>query len=215
MNRLKYFRKLHKYQQKDVAEYLGLTTTAYGHYETGRRQISADNLARLAKLYECTVDDLLGISEDNPEWQTVEEKPEIVPEEEVSIPLVASLRCGWNNSGEPFYIIKKVPIPSSYVKRWGDDLKAIIAVGESMSPTIIPDDMLICKPTDEWTDGNVVVVSVDDTDTVKRIFRTSDGGIDLRADNPKFRTVHFTPEDIERLNVHVLGRVMIPIPKEL
>lgn len=214
MNRLKYFRKLNKYQQKDVAEYLGLTVTAYGHYETGRRQISAENLAKLAKFYGVTVDDLLGISE-NPEWQTIEEKPEVVAEEEVMIPLVASLRCGWNSSGEPFYVIKKVPIPSSYAKRWGDDLKAIIAVGESMSPTIIPDDMLICKPTDEWTDGNVVVISVNDIDTVKRIFRTSDGGIDLRADNPKFETLHLSLDDIERLNVHVLGRVMIPIPKEL
>lgn len=215
MNRLKYFRKLHKYQQKDVAEYLGLTTTAYGHYETGRRQISADNLARLAKFYECTVDDLLGISEDNPEWQTVEEKPEIVPEEEVNIPLVASLRCGLDTQGVPFTYIKSVPVPISYVRRWGEDLRLIMAVGDSMSPTIIPEDMLVCKPTDAWESGQVVVANVNDCDMVKRIFRTEDGGIELRSDNPTYPVLHFTPEELAEDCVHVLGRVMIPIPKEL
>ena len=84
-----------------------------------------------------------------------------------------------------------------------------------MSPTIIPGDILICRPGDEWTDGNVVSVNVDDSDMVKRIIHTADGGIDLCSDNKKFKTIHFTPEDIRAGRIHVLGRVMIPIPKEL
>ena len=91
---------------------------------------------------------------------------------------------------------------------------AIIAVGESMSPTIIPGDMLICKPGEEWTDGNVVSVNYTDNDMIKRIYTTKDG-IDLYSDNPAFETIHVPAEDIDTGKFHVLGRVLISIGKEL
>lgn len=109
---------------------------------------------------------------------------------------------------------KPVPVPVSYKKRWGDGLQAIIAVGESMSPNIIPGDMLICRPGDEWVDGNVVSVNYEDTDMIKRIYATQDG-IDLKSDNPSFATIHVSADDIQTGRFHVLGRVLIPIGKEL
>lgn len=213
-NNLKYYRKKAGKTQTQLSEYLGMSLTAYGHYETGRRQITPDKLAKLADLYGVTVDDLLGRTGE-PIGRSIEEVPELVPEDEVLIPLVASLRCGPGTAGEPFVTIKDVPIPSSYVRRWGEGLKAIVAVGESMSPTIVPGDMLICRPGDAWESGNVVSVNADDSDMIKRIYRTADGGIDLRSDNPAFPTIHYTAEDLQQERIRVLGRVLIPIGKEL
>ena len=215
MNNLKYFRKKNGKTQKEIADFLGLTQTAYGNYELGKRQIMPNNLAKLADLYGVSVDDLIGRGSAEGVGRQIEEVPEIVPEDEVMIPLVASLRCGPGSNGDPFFVIKDVPIPSSYVRRWGEGLKAIVAVGESMSPTIIPGDMLICRPGDAWENSQVVSVNADDSDMIKRIYRTADGGIDLRSDNPDFETLHYTAEDLEQDRVHVLGRVLIPIGKEL
>lgn len=215
MNNLKYFRKKKGVTQGEVANYLGLTTTAYGHYETGRRQASSDTLAKLADYYEVTVDDLMGRGSLENIGNHPEEKPEIVSEDEALIPLVASLRCGPGTAGEPFTFIKPIPIPASYIRRWGENLKALVAVGESMSPTIIPGDTLVCRPGEEWESGNVVSVNVDDSDMIKRIYRTADGGIDLCSDNPKFDTIHYTEADLRQGRVHVLGRVLLPIGKEL
>ncbi len=214
-NNLKYYRKKAGKTQTQLSEFLGMSLTAYGHYETGRRQITPDKLAKLADLYGVSVDDLIGRGSAEGVGRQIEEVPEIVPEDEVMIPLVASLRCGPGSNGDPFFVIKDVPIPSSYVRRWGEGLKAIVAVGESMSPTIIPGDMLICRPGDAWENSQVVSVNADDSDMIKRIYRTSDGGIDLRSDNPEFETIHYTAEDLEQDRVHVLGRVLIPIGKEL
>ena len=205
MNNLKYFRKKNGKTQKDIADFLGMTQTAYGNYELGKRQISYANLAKLAGYYGCSIDDLMGRGE-NGEWREITEIPELHPEEEVMLPLVASLRCGLDSQGVPFTFIKSVPCPISYVRRWGEDLRLIMAVGDSMSPTIIPEDMLVCKPTSAWESGQVVVVNVRDCDMVKRIFRTSDGGIDLRSDNPAYPVLHFTPEELAEDCVHVLGR---------
>lgn len=215
LNNLKYYRKKAGKTQAQLSELLGMSLTAYGHYETGRRQITPDKLAKLADLYGVTVDDLIGRGSAEDVGKHPEEIPELQPEEETLIPLVASLRCGFGSAGEPFTYIKPIPIPASYVRRWGDGLQAIIAVGESMSPTIIPGDTLVCRPGSEWENGNVVSVNVDDCDMIKRIYRTSDGGIDLRSDNPTFEPLHFTTEDLKADRVHVLGRVLIPIGKEL
>lgn len=215
MNNLKYFRKKAGKTQKEIADLLGIVQQAYGHYESGRRQIPVENLTKLADLYNVSIDDLLGRGSAENMGRKIEEVPEPAPEDEVMIPLVASLRCGPGSAGDPFTFIKPVPIPSSYARRWGEGLKAIIAVGESMSPTIVPGDMLICRPGSAWENGNVVSVNVGDCDMIKRIYRTTDGGIDLRSDNPTFETIHYTAEDLKKDKVHVLGRVLIPIGKEL
>lgn len=211
MNNLKYFRKKYGKTQKDIADLLGMTQTAYGNYELGKRTISPENLSTLADYYGISVDELMGRIPLEDYGKHLEEIPELQPEDEVYLPLVASLRCGNGTAGEPFSYIKKIPIPNSYIRRWGNDLKCITAIGESMSPTIIPGDILICKPGEEWTNGNVVSVNLNDCDMIKRIYMTSNGEIDLRSDNPAFETIHVTSKD----QFTVLGRVMIPIPKEL
>lgn len=214
MNNLKLYRKKRNVSQVEIAKILGLTATAYGHYETGRRTISPENLSKLADYYGVSIDELMGRGSMDSVGKHMEEVPEIVSEDEVMIPLVASLRCGPGYSGDAFKFIKPVPIPKTFVKRWGDGLQAIVAVGESMSPNIIPGDMLICRPGNDWVDGNVVSVNYHDTDMVKRIYLTKDG-VDLRSDNPSFDTIHVTDDEIRNGQFHVLGRVLIPIGQEL
>ena len=214
MNNLKYLRKKNGKTQKEIADFLGIVQQAYGHYETGGRQIPAENIVKLADYFGVSIDELMGRGSLDDVGRHLEEKPEIVPEDEVMIPLVASLRCGVGYSGQPFSYIKPIPIPASYVRRWGEGLQAIIAVGESMSPNIIPGDLLICRPGDEWVDGNVVSVNVDDNDMIKRIYQTKDG-VDLRSDNPNYETIHISEKEIEAGRMHVLGRVLISIGKEL
>ena len=213
MNNLKLYRKKFGKSQAEIAKFLGMTQAAYGNYELEKRQVNTEILSKLADLYGVSVDDLLGRTTDE-FGRRIQEKPELVPEDEVMIPLVASLRCGPGSSGEPFTYIKPVPVPMSYKKKWGDNLQAIIAVGESMSPNIIPGDLLICRPGDEWVDGNVVSVNYADTDMIKRIYATRDG-VELRSDNLSFDTIRVTKDEIQTGRFHVLGRVLISIGKEL
>lgn len=215
-NLFKLYRKRAGYSQIEAANALNVTASAVSSWENGRYTPDPQNLKNLADLYGVTVDHLLGrVPASEIHGRTIQEVPQLVAEDEVSIPLVASLRCGPGQPGQPFCIIKPIKVPASYKRRWGEDIQAIMAVGESMSPTIIPGDTLVCRPGDTWENGQVVSVNVDDSDMVKRIYRTKDGGIDLRSDNPKFDPIHFTKEDLASGRVHVLGRVMIPIPKEL
>ena len=215
-NLLKKFRKRAGYSQREVAEALHVTQGAVSSWEAGRWEPDQQNLAALADLFGVSVDALIGreVIEPRPVWQEIKIQPELVPEDEVMIPVVASLRCGFGRSGEAIFKDKK-PVPRSYVKRWGDSIVYYEAVGESMSPTITPGDLLVTVPGSVWEDGWIVVVDVNDSDTIKRIYRAEDGGIDLVPDNTKYKPMHLTPEDLMTFNVAVLGHVVKPIGPDL
>ena len=142
-------------------------------------------------------------------------KPELIPEDEVLIPVVASLRCGFNSAGEPMTFTDRKPVPISWTKRWGMNIVFVDSVGDSMIPTIRPGDLCVCVPGEAWESGQIVVVDINDSDTIKRIKRTPDGGIDLIPDNPEFDVMHLSPEDLSRFQVRVLGRIVKVIGPDL
>ena len=59
-SRLKELRIERKMSQKQVAEYLGISTRAYSHYELGDREPSVSLLIKLCELFEVTADYLIG-----------------------------------------------------------------------------------------------------------------------------------------------------------
>ena len=216
-NLFRLYRKRAGYSQKEVAAALSVTTAAVSSWEVGRYIPDPQNLKALADLFGVTTDMLLGRQqqiEPRPAWQEIKIQPELVAEDEVMIPVVASLRCGFGRSGEAIFKDKK-PVPRFYAKRWGDDIVYYEAVGESMSPTITPGDLLVTIPGSVWEDGWIVVVDVNDSDTIKRIYRAEDGGIDLVPDNSKYKPMHLSPEDLMTFNVAVLGHVVKPIGPDL
>lgn len=44
---------------KEVGEYLGVTIRTISNYESRARKVTVDTLKKLAKLYSCTIDDLI------------------------------------------------------------------------------------------------------------------------------------------------------------
>ncbi len=53
--------RLHKqFTQEQVAQQIGVSQQAYGHYETGRREPNIETLILLANLYNTSIDILVG-----------------------------------------------------------------------------------------------------------------------------------------------------------
>lgn len=59
-NRLKDLREDHDYTQQQVADKIGITQRKYSYLETGVQQLTAEVLVALARLYQVSVDYLLG-----------------------------------------------------------------------------------------------------------------------------------------------------------
>lgn len=75
MEQLKILRKDRKLNQSELANYLGISVSAYGNYELGQREPSIETLNKLADFYKVSVDYLIGRTEPKTynEW-TDEEK---------------------------------------------------------------------------------------------------------------------------------------------
>ncbi len=60
MKRLKQLRMERNIRQKEIADYLGITVSAYGNYELGQRQPNFEILCKMADFFNVSVDYLLG-----------------------------------------------------------------------------------------------------------------------------------------------------------
>lgn len=63
--RLRDLREDHDMKQRDLAAYLSCSQQVYSNYELGQRDIPTDVLIRLSRLYQVSVDYILGLT-DNP-----------------------------------------------------------------------------------------------------------------------------------------------------
>ena len=215
MNNLKILRKRKGVVQAEIADYLGVTRSSYTQYESGKRGLSSEMLTKLSDYFGVSIDVILGREEIEPFGREIVVKPVPDFEDEVSLPIVASLQCGYGMSGEPMTIIGHHAVPKSYLKKYGKEIVLVYANGHSMLPTIRPGDLMVCYPGSAWDDGIIAVININDSDTVKRIYRAADGGIDLIPDNTKYKMMHFTPEEIRDYQITVLAHVVTTIPPEI
>lgn len=57
------YREKNNKSEDDLANYLGIQKKAYKRYESGEREPSIDKLYKLAKYYNCTIDDFINVDE--------------------------------------------------------------------------------------------------------------------------------------------------------
>ena len=62
--RLRDMREDHDLSQKRLAELLGMSQTGYSKYETGENDVPTGILIRLSRLYDVSIDYLLGETND-------------------------------------------------------------------------------------------------------------------------------------------------------
>lgn len=216
MEKIRDLRKRKGWTQEEFGNMLGINKVTVSGYESGKRQPTPEMMAKMADLLGVSVDVLMGRSEELTNFgRPIVLQPELVSEDETLIPVVASLRCGFNSAGQPIVFTERKPVPVSWTRKWGPNIVYVDTVGDSMVPTICPGDLCVCIPGSAWEPGNIVVVDINDSDTVKRIFRAKDGGIDLVPDNTDFDTMHLTREDCERFQVRVLGRIVKVVSPDL
>lgn len=76
MNKLKYLRESRELLQKEVAEALGISRSAYSNYENDLRCPDPEMLKRMAKFFAVSVDEVLGLAaqKDNRDDLSAKEK---------------------------------------------------------------------------------------------------------------------------------------------
>lgn len=192
MNKLKEARKAANMTQIDVAKYIGLSQPQYSAWENGRSKIDNISLSRLATLFGVTSDYLLG----------KEARPESVS---VSVPVLGEVAAGLPMMAEENIVDYEEVDPAMAA---GGELFGLRIKGSSMEPRIKEGDVVIVRKQEDVDTGDVAVVLVNgDSATVKRIKKETNG-ITLIPNNPAYDPKYYSNEDIQRLPVKIIGKVL-------
>lgn len=199
--RIKELRKKNKFSQDYVAKKLFISQAAYSLIESSQNGIAIGHIITLSKLYKVTTDYIL-----KGEKSLVEISPN-----NGFIPLVKDMA----HAG----FIKNFKEEHSYEEyEWyripgfnpSKDQSLFEVEGESMSPTLLPRDIVVCQKQqiDKVIDGAIVLLITKNETTIKRL--RLDGNHDyllVESDNPQEEGVQKVKKaDIKQLLL-VLGKI--------
>ncbi len=196
MNHLKEARRAKRLTQVEVAKYIGITQGGYSGWESGATNIDSDSLARLAELFEVSVDYLLGKTD------------QANAPEAIRIPVLGSVPAGI-----PIEAIEDIidweELPQSMIAS-GKEYFALQVKGDSMWPDYLPGDTVIVRKQPVCDNGEDCVVYVNGYDaTLKQVkLNDEDHSLTIVPRNPSYPPRTFSAEEIQELPVSIAGVVV-------
>ena len=191
-------KKLHL-TQADVGAALGVSQQAVAKWENNATEPRPQDLVTLASMYNVTVDYLLGrelqpdagmrtLMRDGSPYKT--------------LPVLSSVACGepiYAEDNYEDYILQNMEINADF---------CVIAKGDSMINARIHDgDIVFVHKQDMVTNGEIAVVAIDDTATIKRVFYSAkDAKLVLMPENPNHAPLVYVREELN--HARILGKVV-------
>lgn len=205
-SRIKERRKMLGMSAEDVAQIIGVSAATVYRYESGDiENMRTDKLVPIANALHTTPAYLMGWIEDadaSPNQASVLPFPGAIPVSRRSVPLLGSIACG-----EPIFADEDYSVSVAL----GHDVDCDFALrckGDSMIEARIYDgDIVFIKKQDFVDDGTIAAVLIDDDATLKRVYKLSDGRIELRAANERYRPIFVGGPDDTR-TFRVLGKAV-------
>ena len=193
-----YLRKRRGLSQQQFADKIGLTRSAVGMYETGRREPDFETLETIADFFNVNMDVLLG--KQNPNVSPTLPSNIIPMPEMRRVPLIGTIACGTpilaaeNFDGE-------VDIPAEIHADF-----ALRCKGDSMiNARIYDSDIVYIRQQEEVEHGEIAAVLIDDAATLKRVYLYDDH-ISLEAENPQYRPIVYWGDAMN--NVKIVGKAV-------
>ena len=190
--RLKEARKAARMTQAEVAKELGVNQNTYSYWETEKTKVDNVSLSKLAKMFNVSVDYLIGRTESSPKG--------------VRIPIFGSVPAGI-----PLEAIQDIDGYEEITPALAasGEYFALRIKGNSMAPRICDGDVVIIKKEAAVESGDIAIVLVNGNEATCKEVQFSKAGLTLVGWNvAAFSPVFFTKEEVESLPVRILGRVV-------
>lgn len=174
---------------KKVADALGVSTT----FLTGDSDYRSEKDAIIAKW---TADQPAGLQD---EVRRIEAG--------IRIPVLGEVPCGI-----PIEAIEMIDaydweeIPETLART--GKFFALRVKGDSMSPRIQPNDVLIVRYQPDAESGDVVIAKINGYEACCKKLLKQKSGIVLQSFNPNFEPMYFSTEDIKKTPITIIGKVI-------
>lgn len=196
---IKHLRESQGLTQLQLAEIAGVTDKAVSAWENDLKTPRMGVLQKIADYFGIAKSDII---EDAKSVSVGFSHPDILPVTTRRVQLLGTIACG-----EPILADSELDT-FTVVGRAVECDFALRCKGDSMINARIYDgDVVFIKRQEFVDDGTIAAVLIDDEATLKRVYKLSDGRIELRAENPRYSPIVVGGEN-ETRTFRVLGKAV-------
>ena len=204
-NRLYKAMTIKNMKQVNLVEKTGLDKTLINKYLSGKANAKQDKLTVLADALNVNEIWLMGYEVPMDRNLNSLNITPISKLNQLQIPILGKVKAGYNYLADENKIGR---LYLDYIPSDPENYYALQVTGDSMEPLFSNGDIAIIHKQDDFESGNTCIVLINgDEATVKKVVRMEDG-IDLIAMNPYYPVRHFSSEDMEKIPVKIIGKVV-------
>lgn len=185
-----------EYSFQDLADKTNMSKSTLQRYETGAiKNLPLDKLEVLASALQTTPSYLMG-------WDEVKKEPK---KKGVKIPVLGRVAAG-----VPIEMIEDVldyeEISEDMAKH--GEYFALKIQGDSMTPRICNNDVVIVRQQDDAENGDIVIAAINGDDAVCKRLQKYNDGIALISLNPQYDPIYLKKDEIDEKPVRIIGKVV-------
>lgn len=186
---LKLLRNQKRISQAKLADELGVSASTVAMWESGEREPkNYETLELIADYFNVNMEVLL--------------TGRLTP---TKIPVLGRVVAGI-----PIDAIEEIidyeEIPQAMAKN--GEYFALQIKGNSMEPKFSEGDVVIVRKQEDVDSGDIAIVLVNGNEATVKKLKKFNGGINLIPTNPDYDVITYTTDDVEKLPVRVLGKVV-------
>lgn len=184
--------------QEELAKKVGYRDrTSIAKIETGKVDLSQSKIIEFANILGVTPSCLMG-------WDETTDKPK-TKVKAVKIPVLGRVAAG-----VPIEMIEDVldyeEITEDMAKH--GEYFALKIQGDSMTPRICNNDVVIVRQQDDADNGDIVIAAINGDDAVCKRLQKYNDGIALISLNPLYDPIYLKKDEIDRKPVRIIGKVV-------
>lgn len=194
---LKYYMKLNQKDRNDICKILGFKYTTFSDWCNGNKYPRIDKIEMLANYFNIEKSDLI---ENRDKQKTDKLGNPVTP-----IPLLGVVKAGYNYLAQENWI-KTIDVEKSLVGD-GKGYFALKVKGDSMSPVLIEDDIVIVKQQNDFETGDIVVAIINGNEATIKKGKKSENSILLQPFNTNYEPLIFTYDEMKTIPITIVGIV--------
>lgn len=205
---LKRCRDIKDLSLREVDKLTGISYTHLNMIENGKRNVTPALLRTLANLYGLDYLDLYEkagyidlVNDERRNKYKIDELGNPVKE----VPLLGTVKAGYDYLAQENWI-GTVDVDASLVKD-GSEYFALKVHGDSMSPVLIENDIVIVKKQDDFETGDIVVAIINGDEATIKKGKKTDNSILLQPLNNNYEPLIFTNDEMKTIPVKIIGIV--------
>lgn len=192
--KLKDLRKQKGFTQVQLSKMLHVQQASISAWENDISKPDFDNQMKLADIYGISIDELLGRASGS-----------AVVSSGVKIPVLGKVQAGI-----PIDAIEEVLDYEEITPEMASQGKhfALMVRGDSMYPRFVEGDVVIVRCQNDVDTGDIAVILVNGNDATVKKIKKSPQGLTLIPLNTAYDYINYSNEDIKKLPVRILGKVV-------